>query len=524
MKKTTFIRFAGVAMFSAFFCVAHAQSQALTPTAAARILEQATWGPTPASVTQLQTLGFDQWFANQVAAPITTYSNQPMLGSDGKAFGNLSGLQVQFFENALYNPDQLRQRVAFALSEIWVVSKSSTIGYAAAFPPLLNIFQNDAFGSYATLMTDVTLNPAMGQYLDMVNNHKSTATYSANENYGRELMQLFTVGLSVLNQDGSLALDKTGNAVPTYSAATVTAMSAALTGWTFAATPAGGTSPNYFSPMVVLSTGTQHDVTKKTLSFPYPDGTVHTTTLPANQTAQQDLQGALAALTANPTMAPFVSKQLIQHLVTSNPSAGYVSRIATVFTSSNGNLQSVVYAILTDQEARAGDAVNGDISSFGHLREPVLWVENLLRGMNGTVYDSSTVYNYTSGLGQNLLYEPSVFSYFSPEYHAGPLLGPEFQLHTTQTAVTRANYTYSLIYGGKLDANTLFDISSFVTAATASTAALENAINNQFFHGMMSTTLQTAIGKGLTGLTTPTTKAQAALYIALTSSEFQVIH
>ncbi len=510
-------RFCAVAMISAVFCAAQTQglqtnplAQGPTPTlsatAASRILEQATWGPTPGSVAELQNLGFDQWFTAQLAKPITTYPNQPMLGPDGTFFGNLSAVQVQFFENALYNPDQLRQRVAFALSEIWVVSKDSNIGYAAAFPPLLNIFQQDAFGSYATLMKDVTLNPAMGHYLDMVNNHKAATGFLPNENYGRELMQLFTIGLNNLNQD------------------TVDAISAALTGWTYAPTAPGGTSPNYFLPMVVQSNGSQHDTTAKTLTFTYPDSTVHTFTLPKSQTPDQDLDGALAALVANPNMAPFISKQLIEHLVTSNPSSGYVSRISNVFTTSNGSLKSVVYAILTDQEARAGDSVGGNTSSFGHFREPVLWVENLLRGLNGSIYDSSTVYNYTSALGQNVFNEPSVFSYFSPNYHVGPLLGPEFQLHTTQTAVTRANYTYSLIYGGKLDASTTFDISAFVTAATTSTAALQAAINNQFFHGMMSPTLQTAITGGLKGLTTPTSQAQAALYIALTSSEFLVIH
>jgi len=474
----------------------------------------------------LQTAGFDKWFASQVAAPITTYPNQPMLGPDGKFYGNLAGVQVQFFENALYNPDQLRQRVAFALSEILVVSKASTINYAAAFPPLLNIYQKDAFASYAQALTDVTLNPAMGHYLDMVNNRKASGTYVPNENYGRELMQLFAIGLSNLNQNGSLVLDSSGSPIPTYSQATVTAVSNALTGWTYAPTPVGGTSPNYFLPMVpVESNGaeTQHDASKKIIPFTYPDGTIHNVTLAAGQTAEQDLADVIAALVANPNMAPFISQQLIEHLVTSNPSTAYVGRVASVFSSTSGNLQQVVYAILTDPEARAGDTT-ANTANFGHMREPILWAENLLRGLNGTIYDSATIYNYTANMGQNFLYPPSVFSYFSPEYHKGPLAAPEFQLYTTQTALTRANYTYSIIYGGKLDPSTTFDISAFVTAAGTSTAALESAINAQFFHGAMSATLQSAISSGLVGLTTPTTKAQAALYIALTSGEFQVMH
>ncbi len=522
MKRSASKLLAAAGLFSALVCSAQSPGPGMPASTAGRILEQCTWGPTPATVQALQKAGFDKWFASQVAAPITTYPNQPMLGSDGKPYRTITGLQVQFFENALYNNDQLRQRVAFALQEIWVVSKESTIGYAAAFPPYLNIFQKDAFASYPTLVNDVTLNPAMGHYLDMVNNHKASGVYLPNENYGRELMQLFTIGLTNLNPDGTLA-----NAMPTYGQPTVAAISAALTGWTYAPTAAGAQGPNYFSPMVPVEANgldSQHDMTAKTLAFNYPDGTVNTVVLPAGQTAEQDLAGVIAALMANPNMAPFISKQLIEHLVTSNPSPAYVERVSNVFKSTGGNLKSVVYQILIDPEARAGDTAGGDSASFGHLREPILWIENLLRGLNGTIYDSSSINNYTTNLGQEFLYSPSVFSYFSPNYHAGALAAPEFQLHNTQTAVNRANYTYSAIYCGQLDPSTTFNISAFVTAATTSTAALETAINTQFFHGQMSTTLQSAITSGLTGLTTPTTQAQAALYIALTSSEFQIIH
>jgi uncharacterized protein (DUF1800 family) len=412
--------------------------------------------------------------------------------------------------------------VAFALSEIWVVSKISTIGYAAAFPPYLNIFQKDAFASYPTLIRDVTLNPAMGHYLNMVNNRKAAGVYLPNENYGRELMQLFTIGLTNLHQDGTVA-----NTTPTYYEPTVEAISAALTGWTYAPPAAGASSPNYFLPMIPFESKgleSQHEPKAKKLVFNYPDGSIKTTLLPANQTAEQDLSDVITALMENPNMAPFIAKQLIEHLVTSNPTAAYVQRVSRVFKSTGGNLQSVVYQILTDPEARAGDTAGDNSASFGHLREPILWVENLLRGLNGTLYDTSVVNSYTTNLGQDLFYPPSVFSYFSPEYHAGALTAPEFQIHTTQTAVNRANYTFSAIYNGRLDPSTTFDISAFVTAATTSTSALVVAINNQFFHGQMSSTLQSAIASGVTGLTTSTSQAQAALYIALTSSEFEIMH
>jgi uncharacterized protein (DUF1800 family) len=202
--------------------------------------------------------------------------------------------------------------------------------------------------------------------------------------------------------------------------------------------------------------------------------------------------------------------------------------VVNVFKATDGDLQQTVYSILTDPEARAGDdGLDYDVSNFGHFREPVLLMESLLRGLDGALASTSTVYNFTSNLGQGFLEEPSVFSYFSPHYEvAEGLLGPEFQLHTTQTAVTRANFTYRAIYNNMLDVGTTFNIAEFVTAAQGSATNLETAISNRFFHGMMSSTLVSAINEALSDpkTNTPTLQAQAALYVALTSSEFQLIH
>jgi uncharacterized protein (DUF1800 family) len=297
-------------------------------------------------------------------------------------------------------------------------------------------------------------------------------------------------------------------------------MAAALTGWTYAPTATGATPPNLFLPMVPNPNTKLHDTTQKTLVFTFPpsygnpNGTTETLIVPAGNTADIDLAFVIEYLVQNPSMAPFISQQLIQHLVTSNPSPEYVNRVADVFANNNGNLQKVVYAILTDPEARAGDSgVSDEPATFGHLREPVLLVENLLRGLNGTVSSTSTVYNYTSAMGQSLFNAPSVFSYFSPQFGLqGGLLGPEFQLYTTQTAVNRANYIYDAVYRGALDAGTTFNISPFVTAATTSTTALKTAISNTFFHGMMSSAVRQNIDLALTGLVTltPTTQFRTA--------------
>jgi uncharacterized protein (DUF1800 family) len=522
MQVPVYLRVAAAFSFLSLFCTAQGPPAGMSASTAAGILEQATWGPTQASITELQTEGFDLWFANQLKAPITSYPTQPSINSLGKTNTDIRPIQVQFFENALNNPDQLRQRVAFALSEIWVVSHIGVVN-ADALSPLLNIFQNDAFSTYPQLMRNVTLNPAMGHYLDMVNNRKAIivngqTVSSPNENYARELMQLFTLGVNNLDMSGNISTP-----TPTYGPGAVSTLAAALTGWTYAPKQAGQLI-NYADPMVPVES--RHDTSQKVFTLTYPNNQEVSVTLPKGQTAEKDLDGVLAAVFADPTLPPFISRQLIQHLVTSNPSADYINRVSTVFTTSGGDLKTVIYAILTDSEARLGDtSLTADPASFGHYREPVLLLANLLRGLNGQVFDSTAIFNTSANLGQNLFNPPSVFSYFSPQSRvAGGLYGPEFQIESTQTSVIRANTIYSALYNGQLDPGTLFDITPFVNAASTSLANLTGAINTLFFHGTMSGSVQNAIKTAVAEGTTPAAKAKAALYVALTSNEFQVIH
>jgi uncharacterized protein (DUF1800 family) len=491
---------------------------------AARILEQATWGPTTGAIQALQTEGFDIWFDAQVNAPKSTIPSQPLLNSDGSTNSNIAPLQVNFFQNALTGKDQLRQRVAFALSEIWVVSNLD-LNNASAFPPILRLFQGDAFGSYLTLMHDISISPAMGHYLDMANNAKAnlkTGT-AANENYARELMQLFTLGLYELNKNGTPVM-KSGEPVSSYTQDTVTNMAKVCTGWTYAPMP-GATSrsnnPQYFLlPMVAVEA--LHDTTAKS---------IFGKTLPAGNSALTDLDDALQIIFDQPTLAPFISKQLIQHLVTSNPSDAYVERVANVFETDSkgrhGYLESVIYQILTDPEARAGDS-EPPSADFGHLREPVLFVANLLRGLNGNVTATSVVQNYSNSAGQNLFNPASVFSYFPPSYTtdgANPILAPEMAEYSTQTSVARTGLINSAIYGGKFDAGTTFDLTPFITAAgSTNQTQFFSLVDLTFFHQTLSSTTKAAMQTAMAAVTAPADKAKAGLYIALTSSEFQVIH
>jgi len=514
MKKA--IVFLAMAPVSGF-----GQPPVMTDVAAARFLDQATWGPTPASIAELQQMGIQTWLAQQFALNTSDLPDQPILNSAGNSNNNLAPVQLAFFQNAVGGQDQLRQRVAFALSEIWVISATSGVSPAYAYPPYWRIFRDNAFGNYRDLIKAVTLNPGMGRYLNMANNNKGNTAKgtSANENYARELMQLFTLGLTQLNADGSPVLDANHNPVPTYNQSVVTNLSKALTGWTYPTAPGATARTNnpayYFGQMFAVEA--QHDTTAKAIF-----GNV---TIPAGQTAEKDLESVLDALMAQPTMAPFISTQLIRHLVTSNPSPSYISRVANVFMNDGagiaGDLQAVIAAILTDPEARAGDAA-APAPNFGHLREPILFMANILRGLNATLSSTSAVYNDATAMSQELFYAPSVFSYFSPQSRTERgLFGPEFQIYSTQTAAERADIVNAAIYG-TLDKGTTLSLTPFVQQA-GNVGSLIDYIGYAFLHHSMSGALQQAAAAAANAQSTPTAKAQAALYIVLTSSEYQVI-
>ena len=501
-------------------------SPLMSDLAAARFLDQATWGPTPASIAQLEQVGINTWLAAQFTLNTSDLPDQPLLNSAGKTNEDLTPVQRAFFANAVNGPDQLRQRVAFALSEIFVAS-AVQVKPAYAIPPYWRILRDHAFGNYRDIIKAVTLNPAMGTYLSMANNNKGNASKgtSANENYARELLQLFTLGLTKLNPDGSLALDASGNPVPTYDQAEITSEAKMLTGWTYPTAP-GATAKNnnpayYFGQMIPVEA--EHDTSAKTIF-----GAIQ---IPAGQTAEQDLESLLDALMAQPTMAPFVGRQLIQHLVTSNPSPAYIQRVATAFENNGegvrGDMAAVITAILSDPEAREGDQIGAEIGAepnpaFGHLREPVLFMANLLRGLNATLGAGSTVYNEANLMGQDLFYEPSVFSYFSPLYRiSGGQLAPEFQIYSTQAAAERADVINAALYG-KLDKTTTVDLTPFVSRGSDLSSLLDYA-SYVFLHSTMPPGLSEQAAAAAGAVTSPTARAQAVLYLVLTSSAYQVI-
>ena len=515
------MKLVGLLALSALLAPFGRSETVITARAAARFLDQATWGPTPASIAQLQSMGFTNWLAAQFALNTSDLPDQPILNSAGKSNNNLAPVQLAFFQNVVSGPDQLRQRVAFVLSQIWVVSQQSGVPQAYAYPPYWRIFRDNAFGNYRDVIKAVTLSPAMGRYLNMANNNKANPAKGTvpNENYARELMQLFTLGLTQLNLDGSPVLQN-NIPTPTYTPASVTSLSRVLTGWTYPTAPgatAKTNNPAYFSGQM-FAVDSEHDKTAKTIF-----GNI---TIRAGLTAEEDLDALLDALMAQPTMAPFVSQQLIEHLVTSNPSPAYVQRVATVFENDGngvtGNLQAVITAILTDSEARAGDDPSAMAPvSFGHMREPILLMTNVVRGLNGAAGVNS-ISGDASEMGENLFNAASVFSYFSPQSRTEfGLVGPEFQIYSTQTAADRVNVIDSILYGAAGKAFKV-NLTPFVNHA-GETPGLLDYISSVFLHDGMSTALEQAATSVVNAVSTPTAKAQAALYVVLSSSEYQII-
>jgi len=499
--------------------------QAETPIAAVRFLEESTFGPTPAQVTQVQEIGFAPFLNNQFSAPASTYPDPAASVTD------LTPTQQVFFTNALTGQDQLRQRVAFALSEIWVTSGNTIPPQGMA--PYMRLLSQDAFTNYRMIIRSVTLSPAMGAYLNMVDNDKpnTSANTHANENYARELMQLFTLGLYELNADGSLQLDSSNNPIPSYDQNDVQSMARAFTGWTYPTQP-GKTlqrhNPAYWlGPMV--SVDSNHDTAAKTL--------LNGTTLPAGQTAAQDLNGALDNLFNHPNLAPFVSKLLIQHLVTSNPSAAYVSRVAGVFASGNfsnfgsgkrGDMKAVIAAILLDPEARRGDDPNTAAATDGHLREPILYIANLLRAFGATSDGLGAVYS-ASGLSEAPLRSPSVFNFFPPNYQipGSTLLGPEFNLQTTATALARINFVNSYVFGS-IGSGTTVDFTPYATLAGTDVNQLVNALDALLLHGTLSASARASVLAAINAVPSGTDqnlkRAKMAIYLIASSSQYQVEH
>ena len=384
------------------------------PNAAARFLTQATFGPSPADIASVQSLGYSHWISNQFALPSThhlpiVFANK---SPDPSNPFPSSDLFNTWWQNSVTAPDQLRQRVAFALSEIMVASESGTLqNHADALAYYYDTILDNSFGNYRALLKSVTLTPAMGLYLNMQGNDKGnivTGTHD-NENYAREINQLFSIGLNRLWPDGTLILDSHGNLVPTYDQDVISGFAQALTGWNYyqpnqgnGRLPTSFSPPvNYTNPMVLVPT--HHDLNAKlvldNVTLPPALGLATNTSLTNfDFYCSQDLEQALDSIFNNQNVGPFICRQLIQRLVTSNPSRDYLYRFVQKFNDNGngvrGDMQAVVAAILLDYEARSTNSIMAP--TFGKQREPLLRVTAMARAFQAPPTMSATYAEFGS--------------------------------------------------------------------------------------------------------------------------------
>ncbi len=464
-----------------------------------RFLDQTTFGPTPALMAHVRQVGMQAFLDQQFN---TSESPWP-----SAATATRSDAINAFFANAYQGQDQLRQRVIYALSEILVVaSNKNTNGNEIV--PWLQLLSRNAFGNYKTMLKELTLDASMGKYLDLVNS--GVAAGAPNENYPREVMQLFSIGLFMLNQDGSQMLDGNGNPIPTYTQSDVQQLARALTGWTYsnaAGTTGSGGNWNYYPGAMIPVPGKHLTMSKTFLGQ----------TLPANQTAQQDVDGAIEIIFNHPNVAPFISLRLIRALVTSNPSAAYVSRVANVFKNTNGDMKSVIAAIIMDQEAR-NDAPP---ANFGRLRTPVQHTIAFARALNINLGSASNFAYLFSNMNEGMLDAPSVFGHYSPMFRipkSGGLFGPEFQIFSPSDAINRGNFFYSLIYN-PWPINPV--LQPFINLAGNSTQLI-NAVDNALLYGRMSASTRTAISNSLPAMSDNNQRVMSAIYLTALSGEHLV--
>ena len=546
-----------------------------------RFLEQASWGPTSSEVTRVKAMGFMAYLNEQFnLAPtnVAKGSNYPDLVfplDDGNVQcpttnpadpnynqavcirDNYSMYPVQrtFFTNALYGNDQLRQRVAFALHQILVVSAQSEVNRPSWMTIYLQALDRNAFGSYRTLLNEITLTPAMGEYLDM---RLSTRT-NPNENFAREILQLFSIGTDVLNLDGSPVRDAQGSPIPSYSQADVNEFTRVFTGWNFA-TSLGAGITNFRDPMFPRG-GQNHDAGAKTLlnGFTIPACT-STNSAQNIACAQSDMTAVMNHLANHPNVGPFLGKQLIQHLVTSNPSPAYVERVARVFNNDcsglypqgcsnvRGNLKLLIQAILLDPEAR------GDLKTdpnYGKLREPAQYITGFLRAFNVKSFDKLSTSDgvlggrsgtdFTGSIDQPIYQPPTVFSYYQPAYEVPgtKIVGPAFGILSTTTTLRRANNINTLIFNGvstntsPVPANpdrprgTSIDIAN-LQALAANPADVVNALDGLLLHGTMNPQMRTSIITAMNAIndadvaTRHLKRARTAVYLVATSSQYDI--
>ncbi len=501
------------------------------PTAAetSRFLIQATFGPTEAEIEATRDTTFAAWITAQQALPegalaldyLNTRRDQlrnppAPAAPNPTADVNANHFYEYFWREAVTSQDQLRERTKFALSQIFVISFAEPQMNVRGLGSYYDMLGRNAFGNYRTLLQDVALHPMMGVYLTHIANQKEDLTTgrSPDENFAREVMQLMSIGLFELNNDGTQKLDSSGNPIPTYTAEDISNLAKVFTGFSwYAATPTNATfggggrnDASFVTPMIAYPSF--HSISEKRFL---------NTVIPATTTPDPmgDLRIALDAIFNHPNVGPFIGKQMIQRLVTSNPSPAYVNRVANVFNNNGsgvrGDMAAVVRAVLLDSEARNMSA--GVDANFGKLREPIIRMTGLMRALNATSINGQWPVNSTSAstsLGQSPMASPSVFNFFRPGYtppntKTGTLglVAPEMQIVNEVTVAGYMNTMQTTVNTGIGSGNDVRLTYTKEMAVAADPAALVDRVNYLLTYGNMTTARRQQIIDAVTAVTIP---------------------
>jgi uncharacterized protein (DUF1800 family) len=509
---------------------------------AARFILKASLAATEAEIADIRSVGFVAWLDKQMDIPISQ-SGVAWLSSRGYDQVTVDEYynQNQFADYMVWNqliasPDPVRKRLAYALSQFFVVSTNGIeiqwqSNAVAAYWDVLN---RNALGNFRQLLEDVTLNPAMGVYLSTLDNRKEDTRTGRvpDENYAREVMQLFTIGLNELNNDGTKKIGTTGQPIETYTNSDVSNLARVFTGYSYdyanlVRTPSVRFPSQSVAPVESVIRPMTSDTTRwsrpqTTSEHSMLEKTFLGTTIPANTDAPTSMKLALDALFNHPNVGPFFSKQMIQRLVTSNPSAGYVDRVAKIFNNNGsgvrGDLRAVFKAILLDDEATNATGLTSP--TFGKVREPVLrftqWARNFgatSRTGNWTIANLS---NPGTSLGQSPLRAPSVFNFYRPGYvpantaiATNALVAPEFQIVTEVSVAGYINFMASTI-GSVNGVNN--DVKATYTrelAIVSDTAALLNRLSLLLSGNQLTDTTKATIKAALDAMTVTDTSALA---------------
>jgi uncharacterized protein (DUF1800 family) len=523
------LRFAAAALL-----VATPASAAVTPKEASRFLAQSTLGASWEEIERTAALGFEGWLAEQFARPVGYH--QPLLDDMSRSGVELTAEHRRWawWQQVMEGPDPLRQRVALALSEHFVVSDNADalgnnpVGLANYYDMLLR----NSFGNYRDLLRDVSLHPVMGAYLSHLRNEKSDASRGRfpDENYAREIMQLFSIGLFLLRPDGTFVVDGAGEPIPTYDNGDITELAKVFTGLAFDGPDHDfyGGRENWTAPMRMY--GEYHEPGEKRL--------LRGRVAPAGQTGMQDVEDAIDSLFEHPNVGPFVARRLIQRLVTSNPSPAYVRRVATAFANNGhgvrGDMKTVLSAILLDVEARAWPS-GGQIGR-GMLRESFLRRVHLARAFDAANRASSypiSDWNAPVEFSQRPLSSPTVFNFFLPDHRPGGpiadagLVGPEFQIITAVTAISSANALRGQAAGamnhdpiGALEVR--LDLTDEIAVA-ADVRALVERLDLILMYGNMSAPMRAVLVRAAQRLSDPDDRARMLVHLISISPEYCVL-